>query len=480
MASNNTAMISKIASIAGSAMLVRSIVNVFFPRPFHHFLLSRVWHFFSRFSSRLSMVVEQYNGFAVDRLYEAAEVYLSTKISPSNTRLKVGKPDKEKGFLVTMDMGEEIVDVFEGVKLTWRFIRTETEKRISNSYSDSSTMETRFFELSFDKIHREKVLRSYFPYILNRAKDIKEENTPVRIFTLSDRYRFGDTNGYWSSVVLDHPSTFETLAMEESQKAAIMDDLKKFVERRHLYRKVGRAWKRGYLLYGPPGTGKSSLIGAMANFLNFDIYDLEITDVRRNSDLRNLLMTTSNRSILVIEDIDCTKELKDRNGSGNDAIVHTRWGGFSENDLTLSGFLNFVDGLWSSCGDERIIIFTTNHKEKLDPALLRPGRMDMHVNMGYCSFSGFKVLASNYLGIHDHPLFGHIKDLMQRVQITPAEVGEEFMKNELDRPATALQSVIDAMRRKEELKEKQEDDEPVKVKENAGDGKEKGEKTEER
>ncbi|CAN6484862.1 unnamed protein product [Victoria cruziana] len=448
MASNNTAMISKIASIAGSAMLVRSIVNVFFPRPFHHFLLSRVWHFFSRFSSRLSM------------LYEVAEVYLSTKISPSNTRLKVGKPDKEKGFLISMDMGEEIADVFGG-----------TEKRISNSYGDSSTMETRYFELSFDKIHREKVLRSYFPYLLNRAKDIKEENTPVKIFTLSDRYRFGDTNGYWTSVVLDHPSTFETLAMEESQKAAIMDDLKKFVERRQLYRKVGRAWKRGYLLYGPRGTGKSSLIGAMANFLNFDIYGLELTDVRRNSDLRNLLMTTSNRSILVIEDIDCTKELKDRNGSGNDAIVHPRLGGFGENDLTLPGFLNFVDGLWSSCGYERIIIFTTNHKEKLDPALLRPGRMDMYVNMGYCSFSGFKVLASNYLGIHDHPLFGHVKDLMQRVQITPAEVGEEFMN---------LTVPLLPCRAKEELKEKQEDDEPVKVKENAGDGKEKGEKTEER
>lgn len=82
--------------------------------------------------------------------------------------------------------------------------------------------------------------------------------------------------------------------------------------------------------------------------------------------------------------------------------------------VTLSGLLNFVDGLWSSCGDERIIIFTTNHKEKLDPAMLRPGRMDVHIHMSYCSPCGFKTLASNYLGIRDHPLFVEVEELMKQ------------------------------------------------------------------
>ena len=56
--------------------------------------------------------------------------------------------------------------------------------------------------------------------------------------------------------------------------------------------------------------------------------------------------------------------------------------------FTLSGLLNMIDGLWSSCGDERIIVFTTNHKDRLDPALLRPGRMDLHVHMSYCTMDG--------------------------------------------------------------------------------------------
>ena len=71
--------------------------------------------------------------------------------------------------------------------------------------------------------------------------------------------------------------------------------------------------------------------------------------------------------------------------------------------FTLSGLLNVIDGLWSSSGDGRIIVFTTNHKDqldRLDPALFRSGRMDMHVNMSYCTMYGFKQLGSTYIDIN--------------------------------------------------------------------------------
>lgn len=114
--------------------------------------------------------------------------------------------------------------------------------------------------------------------------------------------------------------------------------------------------------------------------------------------------------------------------------------------MTLSGLLNFVDGLWSSCGDERIIIFTTNHKERLDPALLRPGRMDMHIHMSYLKASAFGVLALNHLGIEDHLLFEEIRLLLTEVDVTPAEVAEELMKS--DNPDVALRGVIEFLQRK--------------------------------
>lgn len=153
---------------------------------------------------------------------------------------------------------------------------------------------------------------SYFQHVLSEAKVIKEELKTLKLHTLQHMHM--NSAGMWRSVNLVHPATFETLAMDPELKRAIMEDLKRFVERRELYRTAGRAWKRGYLLYGPPGTGKSSLIAAMANFLKFDVYDLELTDIGCNSDFRKLLLGTANRSIVVIEDIDCTAGLGNRRG----------------------------------------------------------------------------------------------------------------------------------------------------------------------
>ncbi|KAK2997275.1 hypothetical protein RJ639_026351 [Escallonia herrerae] len=100
--------------------------------------------------------------------------------------------------------------------------------------------------------------------------------------------------------------------MGSELKQAIVEDLDKFIKGKDFYRKIGRAWKRGYLLYGPPGTGKSSLTAAMVNYLNYDIYDLDLTDVESNADLGSLLLSMSNRSILIIEDIECTIKLQNR------------------------------------------------------------------------------------------------------------------------------------------------------------------------
>ncbi|KAL6011391.1 hypothetical protein ACLOJK_001837 [Asimina triloba] len=141
--------------------------------------------------------------------------------------------------------------------------------------------------------------------------------------------------------------------------------------------------------------------------------------------------------------------------SGNGVVIRR---GSMNDHITLSGLLNFIDGLWSSCGDERIIIFTTNHKDKLDPALLRPGRMDMHIHMSYCSFSGFKTLAKNYHTVDDHPSLEEIKQLLMEVEVTPAQVAEELMKS--DDPDTAFGGFIEFLKKK-----KVEDEEEAKSKE---------------
>jgi mitochondrial chaperone BCS1 len=110
--------------------------------------------------------------------------------------------------------------------------------------------------------------------------------------------------------------------------------------------------------------------------------------------------------------------------------------------FTLSGLLNYMDGLWLSCGEERIIIFTTNHKDKVDPALLRPGRMDMHIHLSFLKAKAFKILASNYLDIEEHhqPLFERIEELLEKVDVTPAVVAEQLLRSE--DPDVALKALV--------------------------------------
>lgn len=103
--------------------------------------------------------------------------------------------------------------------------------------------------------------------------------------------------------------------------------------------------------------------------------------------------------------------------------------------------LNFICGLWSFGGDQgRIIVITTNHGNKLDPTLLRPGRMDMQINMLYCTISAFQQLAFNCLGVRQHPLFEQIEGLIRQVEVTPAEVSVALMKSR--DPGKSLQCLI--------------------------------------
>ncbi|KAM7524127.1 hypothetical protein LguiA_014029 [Lonicera macranthoides] len=444
MQSTASSLFSAYASLAASMMLVRSVANDIIPTPVRSYLQSAIHYLFTPLSTNLTIVIDDQCGIRQNQVYEAAEIYLRTKISPSTERFKVSKTHRQKNLSLSIEKDEEVRDRYKNFDLKWKFVSVEPQ----NAYS----RDKRFFELSFNKKFKQIVVEEYLPFILAKAKEIKDSERVVKLYTRDYSSPYDDedgSGGVWGSIDLEHPANFETLAMDPEMKKMIIDDLDRFVRRKDYYKKVGKAWKRGYLLYGPPGTGKSSMIAAMANYLKFDIYDLELTSLYSNSELRRILLSTTNKSIIVIEDIDCSKEMQDRD-LGN---------GSPDSKLTLSGLLNFIDGLWSSCGDERIILFTTNHKDRLDPALLRPGRMDMHIHMSYCTNPGFRLLASNYLSIIDHHrLFGEIERLIENVQVTPAEVAEELMKSE--DADIALGGVVNFLKRKkmeaEEAKEKEE------------------------
>ncbi|KAG5069743.1 hypothetical protein GLYMA_01G171300v4 [Glycine max] len=422
------------AAFSTFMMLLRTAFHDLIPQQFRSLIVSKLESFFTKYqpNNEIRLKINQFwdeNSGDRNELFDAAQEYLPTRISHTYKSLKVGKLQDEKHIELAVDGSEDVVDEFEGTKFTWKL--DEGSKEDSNNHNKKYS-----FELTFNEKHREKALDLYIPHVLKTYEAIKAERRIVRIYSRLD--------GYWNDSELSHPATFDSLALSPELKKDIIDDLERFQRRKEHYKKVGKPWKRGYLLYGPPGTGKSSLIAAMANYLKFDVYDLELTSIYSNSDLMRSMKEASNRSIVVIEDIDCNKEVQARSSGlsdDQDSVPDNEAAKVKTNRFTLSGLLNYMDGLWSSGGEERIIIFTTNHKEKIDPALLRPGRMDMHIHLSFLKGKAFRVLATNYLNIEgDHPLFEEIDGLLEKLEVTPAVVAEQLMRNE--DPDDALETFV--------------------------------------
>ncbi|KAK9055233.1 hypothetical protein SSX86_026315 [Deinandra increscens subsp. villosa] len=451
------------ASLMGVWAFSRALLHALIP-PELLFALTKLFHrFINCFSSYCYYDITEIEGVNTNELYNAVQLYLSATAASScsatsSNRLSLTRGLNSSAITFGLSHNDRLTDQFNGVSVVWEHIVTP---RQSQTFSwRPLPEEKRGFTLRINKRDKPYLLESYLDFINQKANEIRRKNEDRLLHTNSRGGSLDSRGQPWESVPFKHPSTFDTLAMDPVKKAEIMSDLRDFADGQVFYTRAGRAWKRGYLLYGPPGTGKSSMIAAMANFLGYDIYDLELTEVQTNLELRKLLMKTSSKSIIVIEDIDCSINLTNRNesnggggGGGNrsglgflDGATDNETGG--NNSVTLSGLLNFVDGLWSCCGSERIFVFTTNHIEKLDPALLRSGRMDMHVFMSYCSFPSLKILLKNYLGCtHDDvdtEVLRRLEEVTDAAEMTPADISEVLIKNRRNKDR-ALRELVETL-----------------------------------
>jgi len=163
----------------------------------------------------------------------------------------------------------------------------------------------------------------------------------------------------------------ESVVLDEGVKERIVTDVKDFLDSGSWYHDRGIPYRRGYLLYGPPGTGKSSFIQALAGELDYDIAILNLSERGLTDDrLNHLLTIVPNRTLVLLEDVDAA--FANRRQTDVD--------GYRGANVTFSGLLNALDGVASA--EERVLFLTTNHVDRLDPALVRPGRVDMTVRLG--------------------------------------------------------------------------------------------------
>jgi chaperone BCS1 len=203
----------------------------------------------------------------------------------------------------------------------------------------------------------------------------------------------------WNKTVITNKRDMNTIFIPQQQKRALLYSIEKFSNDKGWYIKNGIPYQLGILLYGPPGTGKSSLVKAVAGYFDKNICLLRASELEK---IQEAIVDLPKESILVIEDIDSNNLVHDRDDKNNERQILVQSNSSSPNahdpkpPLNLSDILNTFDGLLAPSG--RIMIMTTNHLEKLDPALVRPGRADLKLEIGYINAETFSAFIQHFYG----------------------------------------------------------------------------------
>ena len=194
----------------------------------------------------------------------------------------------------------------------------------------------------------------------------------------------------WTYVQAYSPRLLGSVILKPGEKEHLLRDLERFRGSRARYRRLGVPYHRGYLLYGPPGTGKTSLVSALGAKFGMSIYVVNLTEFNDRT-LKTAMNDVPENSVILFEDIDCMKS-GNRRPSTNEwmenppSLITTEKAGPAVGfAVTLSGLLNVLDGFHAP--ENVVCVMTTNKVEALDPALLRPGRIDYRLFMGEASES---------------------------------------------------------------------------------------------
>lgn len=246
--------------------------------------------------------------------------------------------------------------------------RVDESDKSSMSYARKEKFEIRILGRS------QKILRS----IIEDAGVLKDKKDEVDIKIFS--------GGFWQDLSKKDKRDLSTIFLKTEQKGSLVKDVDWFFRSKQWYLERGIPYRRGYLLYGLPGTGKSSIVLGLASKFKKTVYYINLNTIPDDNALTMALMTVKTDSIVLIEDIDAVSISQNRKQNKPPDLSRANSGqglipGKEEPaGITLSGLLNATDGLAAS--ENRLLIMTTNHIDKLDPALIRSGRVDQKFYFG--------------------------------------------------------------------------------------------------
>jgi ATP-dependent Zn protease len=243
---------------------------------------------------------------------------------------------------------------------------------------------------------------------------------------------------------------FDSIFFEQKEK--LIEQLDFFLNNKEWYLKKGIPYKLGIILYGYPGCGKTSIIKAILNYTKRHGLFINLNNFEKENEFQRIFSEKEimnhhvphNQRVYIFEEMDTCKITKKRNEdfeeipekidgietklveafmkkNGSDTSIK------SSNEMTLGTLLNLFDGIDSSEGT--IVIATTNHINKIDPALIRPGRMDIHIELQKCSRLITLQLLEHFYEIDYVTLHKKYSSKIIEYQYSPAEINQICFKN---------------------------------------------------
>lgn len=241
----------------------------------------------------------------------------------------------------------------------------------------------------------------------------------------------------WESYSTGNYKRFNNIIMRPERLDSLTKDVTSFLESEDSYKKRGVSWCRGYLFHGEPGCGKTSLVKAIANEAKMDIYCMDLSIIENDQEMRTMFRKIPAKALVLFEDIDTSTDIvKKRNGATNPTVPPIIMPAESsqiesifvkKKTLSLSALLNELDGV--TCNHGRVVIMTTNHIEVLDPALIRPGRIDVQMEL---KRANLQEISQAYKLYADKDVPTEKISLRLHEKFTVAQICNKILTGELD------------------------------------------------
>lgn len=270
------------------------------------------------------------------------------------------------------------------------------------------------------------------------------------------RFVYQNMNGQWEKIAEQSERMADTIVLKDHDKETLIEELEHFLHNKEWYINHGFLYSIGILLYGSPGTGKTSLIRYISSVSKRNTHYLRLSQIHTEQEF-NILLKSVNlaETVLVMEDIDCAgtmvhnrekvynqlQEIENNEADMNerrpikiiiDNSRDTNRDLLKMNDrVTLDVLLNILDGTLTTPG--QIIVMTTNHKDILDNALIRPGRIDINLELVNCNHDMINRLCKTFY--KKDKLSDEINEMITIIpeySYSPAHIMNIFRKNKSD------------------------------------------------